>query len=146
MKALAFLILLTVALPMVRPAIAQDPPAKTYQPGFWQPVTRFNAEQPVEVIIQNNTDIQIEYDITELESTNPTSLPAGQTGRLQGFGNSAVIVIYSLVDSSSDFTLRFDVTVDEAKNLVNVSVLKEKPTFFGHRAVNLQKTGAVFVY
>ena len=147
MKSFPFLLLLTLATPNISPIYAQNPPAETYQPGFWQPVNRFDIQRTVEVKIINNTDILIEYDLTDLEAIKPQSLQPEQTGMLTGFGNSAYIVIYPLVKSTNDFNLRFEVTINEEDNIVNVSVLKAKKSdFIGHRSVNLQKTGAIYLY
>ncbi len=146
MKTLLPILLFSLTLPAIAPLQAQNPPARTFQPGFWQPIARFDTKQAVEVNITNNTDIPLEYDLTDLEAMNPVSIQTGETGRLQGFGNSGVIVIYPLVESYSDFTLRFNITINEENNGVNVSVVKDEPTFFGHRAVNLQKTGAIYIY
>ena len=147
MKSLLFLLLLTLATPNITSIYAQNPPAETYQPGFWQPVNRFDIKRIVEVKIINNTDILIEYDLTDLEAIKPQSLEPEQTGMLKGFGNSAYIVIYPLIKKTNDFNLRFEVTVNENDNIVNISVLKEKKSdFIGHRSVNLQETGAIYLY
>ncbi|MBW4665665.1 MAG: hypothetical protein KME01_15965 [Chroococcus sp. CMT-3BRIN-NPC107] len=29
------------------PVLAQNPPARTYQPGYWQPIARVNSNSPV---------------------------------------------------------------------------------------------------
>ena len=125
---------------------AQVPSAETYQPGYWQPVARFDTKRIVEVNIINNTDIPIEYDLTDLEAMNPQKLEPQQTGNLKGFGSSANIVIYPLVNDTSEFNLRYTVAMDEDNNIVNVSVIKDKLSFLGHRSVNLQQTGAVYLY
>ena len=77
---------------------------------------------------------------------NPQKLEPQQTGNLKGFGSSANIVIYPLVNDTSEFNLRYTVAMDEDNNIVNVSVIKDKPSFLGHRSVNLQQTGAVYLY
>ncbi|MGB5771165.1 MAG: hypothetical protein WBM32_15060 [Crocosphaera sp.] len=146
MKSLSFILLLTLGLSHPAPIHAQNPPAETYQPGYWQPVARFDIKRTVEVNIINNTDIPIEYDLTDLEAMNPQSLKPEETGNLQGFGSSANIVIYPLVNNTSEFNLRYQVQVDEDNNIINVSVIKDQPTFLGHRSVNLQKTGAIYLY
>jgi hypothetical protein len=146
MKSLSLILLLSLSIPHLSVVKAQNPPAETYQPGYWQPVARFDIKQTVAVNIINNTDIPIEYDLTDLEAMNPQSLQPTETGNLQGFGSTANIVIYPLVNDTSQFNLRYQVQVDEENNIVNVSVIKDKPTFLGHRSVNLQKTGAIYLY
>ena len=145
MKSLSLIILLTLGVSPISVVQAQVPSAETYQPGYWQPVARFDTKRIVEVNIINNTDIPIEYDLTDLEAMNPQKLEPQQTGNLKGFGSSANIVIYPLVNDTSEFNLRYTVAMDEDNNIVNVSVIKDKPSFLGHRSVNLQQTGAVYV-
>ncbi|MDJ0845761.1 hypothetical protein [Crocosphaera sp.] len=146
MKSLSFILLLTLGLSPVSVVQGQDPPAETYQPGYWQPVARFDTKRMVEVNIINQTDIPIEYDLTDLESMNPQPLQPKATGNLKGFGSSANIVIYPLVHDTTEFNLRYQVKVDEDNNIVNVSVVKDKPSFLGHRSINLQRTGAIYLY
>ncbi|CCQ48927.1 MULTISPECIES: hypothetical protein [Crocosphaera] len=146
MKSLSLIILLTLGVSPISVVQAQVPSAETYQPGYWQPVARFDTKRIVEVNIINNTDIPIEYDLTDLEAMNPQKLEPQQTGNLKGFGSSANIVIYPLVNDTSEFNLRYTVAMDEDNNIVNVSVIKDKPSFLGHRSVNLQQTGAVYLY
>ena len=146
MKSLSLMLFLILGVSPVSIVQAQDPPAETYQPGYWQPVARFDTKRIVEVNIINNTDIPIEYDLTDLEAMNPQKLEPQQTGNLKGFGSSANIVIYPLVNDTSEFNLRYTVEMDEDNNIVNVSVIKDQPSFLGHRSVNLQQTGAVYLY
>ena len=146
MKSLSLIILLTLGVSPISVVQAQVPSAETYQPGYWQPVARFDTKRIVEVNIINNTDIPIEYDLTDLEAMNPQKLEPQQTGNLKGFGSSANIVIYPLVNDTSEFNLRYTEAMDEDNNIVNVSVIKDKPSFLGHRSVNLQQTGAVYLY
>ncbi|EAM53295.1 hypothetical protein WH8501_27030 [Crocosphaera watsonii WH 8501] len=146
MKSLSLIILLTLGVSPISVVQAQVPSAETYQPGYWQPVARFDTKRIVEVNIINNTDIPIEYDLTDLEAMNPQKLEPQQTGNLKGFGSSANIVIYPLVNDTSEFNLRYTVAMDEDNNIVNISVIKDKPSFLGHRSVNLQQTGAVYLY
>ncbi|MDJ0657960.1 MAG: hypothetical protein QNJ42_00560 [Crocosphaera sp.] len=146
MKPLSLILLLTLGLSPVSVVQAQDPPAETYQPGYWQPVARFDTKRMVEVNIMNQTDIPIEYDLTDLESMNPQALQPKETGNLKGFGSAANIVIYPLVHDATEFNLRYQVKVDEDNNIVNVSVVKDKPSFLGHRSINLQRTGAIYLY
>ncbi|MGK7941630.1 MAG: hypothetical protein AB4062_16060 [Crocosphaera sp.] len=145
-KSLLFIIVGFLGIPNLMPIYAQDPPAQTYQPGYWQPVARFDIKRTVEVNIINKTDVPIEYDLTDLEAMNPQKLQPEETGNLKGFGGTANIVIYPLVNDTSEFNLRYKVKVDEDNNIVNVSVVKDEPSFLGHRSINLQGTGAIYLY
>lgn len=85
----ASLSLLTTAFVGLTPALyatiaeAQDPPATTYQPGFWQPVGRFDPKKPVKVKLVNKTDVALDYDISNLESFPPASVAPGETVLLE---------------------------------------------------------------
>lgn len=128
--------------------MAQDPPAETYQPGYWQPVARFDTRKPVEIKLFNKTELPLEYDLTDLEFVNPETLPPGETGTLQNFGDSAYVVIYSIISNTEaemPFTLRFKVNVTD-ENVVMVTIEKAEPNFFGHRTLNLQKNGGIYLY
>ena len=116
MKSLSLIILLTLGVSPISVVQAQVPSAETYQPGYWQPVARFDTKRIVEVNIINNTDIPIEYDLTDLEAMNPQKLEPQQTGNLKGFGSSANIVIYPLVNDTSEFNLRYTEAMDEDNN------------------------------
>ena len=128
-------------------SLAQNPPAETYQPGYWQPVARFNTKKLVEVKLINQTEIPLEYDLTDLESINPQDLNPGKTGTLQNFGDSGYIVIYPKIsiDPNSPISLKFKVEVKE-DNTVIVTIEKATSDFLGHRAINLQKNGGIYLY
>ncbi len=149
-KIAALLAILTIGFPSQ--IMGQNPPAETYQPGYWQPVDRFDVKRSVQVQLINNTNIPLEYDLTDLESINPQSLKAGETGTLKNFGDSAYIVVYPTisVDPNDPLTLRFKVKVEE-DNQIMVTIKKGEisqndPTFLGHRAINLQKNGGIYLY
>ncbi|WP_267384490.1 hypothetical protein [Cyanobacterium sp. uoEpiScrs1] len=135
-----------------RQILAQNPPAETYQPGYWQPVGRFDIRRSVEVVLINTTEIPMEYDITDLKSTNPQSLKPKETGSLKNFGDSAYIVIYPIisVDPDSPLTLRFNVQVEEDNKIIvfieTDIINKKNPNFLGHRAINLQSNGGIYLY
>ncbi|MFM1841746.1 MAG: hypothetical protein RLZZ490_479 [Cyanobacteriota bacterium] len=139
---------------------AQTPPAETYQPGFWQPVGRFNPKEPVKVKLINQTGMALDYDITTLESFNPDVIPSGDTRLLENFGDDAYIMIYpnnSQTESSDQsYVLRFSVDIDPktqaipADNIATITITKTSSNieqrFYGHRTINLQKTGAIYFY
>ncbi len=134
---------LTIFLPLS----AQDPPASTYQPGYWQPSARFDTKRQVEVQFVNETDMSLEYDLTNIEESNPQTLPSEESASIKNFGVSAYIVIYPQgeIDPNDPFTLKFEVNVN-ANNQVVVTIKKGERSFLGHRAVNLQKNGAIYLY
>lgn len=132
--------------------LAQNLPAETYQPGYWQPVDRFDVNRSVEVLLINTTEIPLEYDITALKSTNPQALKAGEMGTLKNFGNSAYIVVYPTisVDPNNPLTLRFNVKVEKDNKVIVLIkkdiISKKNPNFLGHRAINLQENGGIYLY
>ncbi|MGP0128971.1 MAG: hypothetical protein ACTMUB_06820 [cyanobacterium endosymbiont of Rhopalodia musculus] len=149
-KIAALLAIFTITLP--RQILAQNLPAETYQPGYWQPVDRFDVQRSVEVLLINKTEIPLEYDITDLKSTNPQALKAGEMGTLKNFGDSAYIVVYPIisVDPNNPLTLRFNVKVEEDNQIIVIIekgiISKKNPDFLGHRAINLQKNGGIYLY
>lgn len=150
---------LAPAIALDIPTVAQTPPAQTYQPGFWQPVGRFNPKQPVKVKLVNETGLNLDYDITNLESFNPDVIPSGDTRVLENIGDNAYIMVYP-VDSSSNpepgYVLRFSVKTDArtrmvpSDNIATITITKAPPDveqrFYGHRTINFQKTGAIYFY
>ncbi|MBE9175824.1 hypothetical protein IQ225_11890 [Synechocystis salina LEGE 06155] len=157
---------LTIAVVGLAPLVslpraeAQDPPATTYQPGFWQPIGRFDPKRPVKVKLVNETDLALDYDITNLESFPPTVVAPGASAMIENFGNDAYIMIYPTNATPStpeqSFVLKFTVPVDARTQMVgedNVAVITVtkgdaniEERFYGHRSINLQPTGAIFFY
>jgi hypothetical protein len=162
----ASLSFLTMALVGLTPLVsapraeAQDPPATTYQPGFWQPIGRFDPQKPVKVKLVNETDLALDFDITNLESMPPASLAPGESTMIENFGNNAYIMVYpdNATPSTPEqsFVLKFTVPVDArtqmvgSDNVAMITVTKGdvniEERFYGHRSINLQPTGAIFFY
>jgi hypothetical protein len=134
------------------PSQAQNPPAKTYQPGFWQPVARFNPEQPVNLTLINQSGVTLNFDITSAENLSPRDLPLGESVTLSNLGNVNYIMIYpvntdpAINSGDRPLTLKFEVQVEEKTNAAQVTITQAEPSFLGHRTINLQKTGAIFFY
>lgn len=155
-------IALLIAAPMgLGPSISQaeTPPAQTYQPGFWQPVGRFNPKQAVKVNLVNETGLDLDYDITNLEAFNPDVIPSGSTRLLENIGDNAYIMVYPVDNSSNPdpgYVLRFTVETNPrtrmvpADNVATITITKAQPDveqrFYGHRTINFQKTGAIYFY
>lgn len=130
------------------PVVAQDPPAQTYQPGFWQPVADFNAKKKVTINLTNQTEVALEYGIAGNEENLSETVKAGQTQTLETTDNSVNIAIYPkiTVDPDKPYFLKFKVTTDAESNTINVNILKGDRGFMGHRSINLQKTGKIYLY
>lgn len=131
------------------PSQAQTPPAKTFQPGFWQPVARFNPDRSVSLILVNQAGTPLNFDLVTEEAPAPRELPTGQSVTLTNLQNANYVMIYPTAPSDSaerPLTLKFTPQVDEKTNTVTVTIIEAEPSFLGHRTINLQKTGAIFFY
>lgn len=130
------------------PVLAQDPPAKTYQPGFWQPVADFNPKEKVTIQLNNQTEIPLEYGIAGTEENLSDKVDAGKMKVIETAENSANIAIYPdiSIDPDMPFVLKFEVGVEPKSNTINVNVMKAERGFIGHRSLNLQKTGKIYLY
>lgn len=146
-SALCLLSSFFIATPLTR-VFAQDPPATTYQSGFWQPVAEFDTNKGVTVKLINQTKIPLEYGVAGNEEAPSEKIEAGQTGSLKNVDNSSNIAVYPsiVVDPDKPFVLKFEVTVDAKSNTINVNIVKAKSGFMGHRSINLQDTGKVYLY
>ncbi len=125
-----------------------NPPAKTYQPGFWQPVARVNTQQPISLNIINQTGIFLDYSFTN-ETLTPTVLKPNETTTIRSLNpeNSIYLVIYPDLNTSnaSRISLKYSVEVAE-DNMINLTVSMMDEISEGNRTFNLQPTGAIFVY
>lgn len=149
-KTLWFAALLAGMIPAIAPVlvIAQNPPAKTYQPGFWQPTARVAINRPIVVEVKNNTDELIDYNLTTNQVAAPVKIEPGQSSVLRDFPLPAYLLINfssSTVDSSQ-FVLKYEVTVDEKNNKVLVKVNKTGREAQGNNTLNISETGAIFIY
>lgn len=125
-----------------------NPPATTYQPGFWQPVARVNLEKPISLNIINKTGIPLDYSFTD-ETLTPTVLKANETTTIRSLNpeNSIYLVIYPDINApdASRIALKYAVEVTE-DNVINLTVTIVDQISKGNRTFNLQPTGAIFVY
>jgi hypothetical protein len=96
----------------------------------------------------NESGIKLNYDLTSLDTDTPRDLESGQDIVLKDIGLSAYIMVYpaETIDPDNPFALKFTVSVNEADNLVTVTVKRAEKGFMGHRTINLQKTGAIYFY
>jgi len=88
---LSLVLSLGLAFPPSLPA--QNPPATTFQPGPWQPVARVNTSRPVEIKIINQTDIDLNYDLSANINSSPQLLSPGTETNLRGLVIPAYILI-----------------------------------------------------
>lgn len=131
--------------------VAQDPPARTYQPGFWQPVGRVDINRPVKIQLINQTDLPLEYDFTTSYDVPPQPIKPKQTVTLE---EQFPIPAYLLINPSSFIetppqgalpNLKFNVAVNE-NNIVTVTIIQVDKNDPGNTTFNLHETGAIYVY
>ncbi len=119
--------------------------ASTYQEGFWQPVARVNPEMPIEIQFINQTGGAIEYGFTGNQNI-PEKLSANETAVLSNVSPDTHILI-SFLDSSKagfDGNLKYDVAVTD--NLVTVTVQERRDLITGDSALNIHKSGGIYIY
>ncbi len=146
-KSFFFSLCLGIALPLTPMVYAQDPPAQTYQPGFWQPVARVELNRPITLNLINETGLEIDYAITNIDP-DPIPVAANTTETLKNVNPELYIVVYPTSNNpnSSRISLNFKVEVTE-DNVINIRILKlEEEEREGDRSINLQKTGAIYIY
>lgn len=119
---------------------AQNPPAETYQPGFWQPLNRVNPQRPIRVRFVNRTGLNLEYALTTNEAP-PRQLPPGEVAVLREIPVPAYFVI------NPDAPLRqlkYDVTV--ADNVVTVTMRQISDDLPGDTTFSISETGGIYIY
>ncbi len=113
-------------------------PAQTYTPGAWQPVARINPNQPVKVTILNQTGYNLETGLTTGQTN--TQIAPGGSFTINNVPVNSHIVINSIARAAV-----LDYRIDVQDNLVNVTV-KTAAGVAGDNAINIQDTGAIYIY
>ena len=125
---------------LTAPSLAEDPPAKTYQPGFWQPVARVNPQQPVRVNLINKTSSGLNYSLTTGE-IGTRQVAAGNTTELTNLPKEAYLVINPQTPSIS---IRFKIEV-VGNNMVKITATPS-PDPSGESTINIQSNGGIYKY
>lgn len=120
--------------------IAQDPPAKTYNPGPWQPVGRVNPDATIQVNIINQTGVSLDYSLTTGE-IGTGQISRGKTAELTNLPKDAYLVINP---RTSQLSVQFDIQVI-GDNLVNITV-QQSADPSGESTVNIQPNGGIYQY
>lgn len=118
--------------------VIEGTPAQTYTPGAWQPVARINPNQPVKVTISNQTGYNLETGLTT-GKTNSQIAPGGSF-TINNVPSNSHIVINSIARAAV-----LDYRIDVQDNQVNVTV-KTAAGVAGDNAINIQDTGAIYIY
>jgi hypothetical protein len=141
--------LATINLAFSLSLVAQNPPASTYNPGFWQPRARIELNRPTAIRLINETDVTLEYDLTTNIKPSPQQISPGKTAVLKGFPIPAYILINATNSGtnpgSSQFNLKYDVQVSQ-DNEILVKIRKVDRDTPGDTTINLHETGAIYIY
>ena len=125
------------------PALAQNPPARTYQPGYWQPIARVNSKSPVTVTLINQTKFPLAYSF--LDERGEKKLAVGASAQMEITTLPVNIAIYDNSPQASagkDTRLKYETSV--IKNSVKVTIVPTPSE--GFNVLNISKTGAVYAY
>jgi serine/threonine-protein kinase len=120
--------------------VAENPPAKTYNPGPWQPVARVNPEAAIQVNIINQTGVSLDYSLTTGE-IEIRQVATGETAKLTYLPEDAYILINP---KASQFSIQFDIKVTE-ENIVNI-IVQPSADPSGETTVNIQSNGGIYQY
>lgn len=118
--------------------VIQGTPAQTYTPGAWQPVARINPNQPVTVTITNETGYNLETGLTTGQIN--TQISPGGSYTMNNVPKNSDLVINSIGRAAV-----LDYRIDVQDNSVNVTV-KTAAGVAGDNAINIQNTGAIYIY
>jgi serine/threonine-protein kinase len=125
-------------LPSFQPVGAADPPALTFQPGPWQPAARINPQKPIQVTLQNQVNQLLEYGLTD-PGAKTYEIPVGQKRTLSITRIPTFLTINTLERTALLFTL----TVEGNQILIQVRQIND---VVGDRTVNIDETGAIYIY
>ncbi|MBV8885917.1 MAG: hypothetical protein JO235_18245 [Chroococcidiopsidaceae cyanobacterium CP_BM_RX_35] len=125
--------------------LAQNPPASTYQPGFWQPIARVDPHSPASVTLVNQTQFPLKYNF--LDGRGEQNLPVGGSIQIKQVEKPANIAIYQpsspqAVGGRNGSGLKYEVSA--TNNTINVNI--QSAANADAHVLNIAKTGAIFVY
>lgn len=125
------------------PVLAQNQPARTYQPGYWQPIARVNPKNAVTVVLVNQTEMPLRYNF--LDDRADANLRVGDRVELKRVALPINIAVYDpspQAAAGEDVDLDYTVTVRNNAVVIYVQPVKSE----GHRVVNISRSGAVYLY
>ena len=121
----------------------QNPPARTYHPGYWQPIARINPKNPVTVVLNNQTQSSLKYNF--LDGRADSDLPVGATQQLKNVSLPVNIAIYdpSAQAATTEVDgLRYETAI--ANNVLTVTVMPAQST--GYHVLNIARNGGIYKY
>lgn len=141
---LIWLTIVSLCVSIAVPVFAQNSPARTYQPGYWQPVARVNPGGPVNVMLINQTKSPLKYNF--LDDRGEKDLPVGGNAKEKISFLPVNIAIYDpspQAAASLASGLKYETAVDKQNNDLTVKVIPVENNSMN--VVNIAKTGAIYV-
>ncbi|MCF2971702.1 hypothetical protein L1047_10905 [Synechococcus sp. Nb3U1] len=142
----ALLILAGLSLSLGVP-VAWGQTSSTFQPGFFQPVARFDPSRPVQVVLINCSDATVEYGITTDLGSDQELLPDEQVTLTIRELPAYLSIHTPSRPPFSEISLRYVVSGDADQNRITVNVvvnlLQEGG---GDRTLDFNPEGGVYVY
>lgn len=126
-------------------ATAQNPPSTTYKDGFWQPIARLDNKSPITINLINKAGFSIDYGITG-GKTQQRIIKAKQQAIIPNIQYPLQIVIYPdyNIAGSANYFLQY--SVKTKGQVVEVTIEEADNANESHRALDIQETGAVYLY
>lgn len=118
--------------------LAQQPPASTYRPGFWQPTARINPKQAWQLQVVNQGNLSVQYGLSTGENA---TLTPGQSKTLNNLDLPADLLIYS---TAANTALKYTVTTQGNTAIVNVREAAKGTAGNGSLVIN--PSGAIYIY
>ncbi|GAB1543681.1 hypothetical protein NUACC21_63570 [Scytonema sp. NUACC21] len=118
---------------------AQSLSARTYHPGFFQPVARINPQLPIAVKLENETGLPLDYGV--LGQSGDKVLPAATITEINNFSFPANFTVYPA--NPFEAQLKYNVSVKD--NIATVQI-QQKSVGVGDRSFSVNKTGAIYIY
>ncbi len=123
-------------------AIAQTPPAQTFQTGPWQPIARIDPNRQVDIRLVNESGLTVEYAFSANQGVSQM-LSVGTTATLI----DVVVPTFVLINAANpDDTLWYDIRVDEGANTIDVRIQRIEVAFGGYTTLNVHETGGIYAY
>jgi serine/threonine-protein kinase len=123
-----------------------DPPAQTYQPGYWQPVGRIEPQRPFQIKLVNQSGEIVEYAVTTNEFS-PRQLSPQESTTLTHIPLDANLLLNSVRSNSrKEFVSSLQFEVNVVNNLITVRILAGDRDRAGDSTVNIHRTGAIYIF
>ena len=146
-------LLTSVGIGSVGIAIAQTSTESANTRPSWQPVARLSQPKfPVRVEIVNQTDLVLDYGLTNASPDQPPSTiaPKGKTVISLSDPEDLISINHNVVGQGDQVTyLAFKPTVlsnSSVRFVVTKATKRNQPGVFTGQVINIQRTGGIFIY